>query len=84
MPSYGSPSIEKMEKHRDVGGLIQTLKLRDYDMRMLAARALGNLGDRKAVKPLIGLLQDPEELVRTGAAYAPGKLKDSSAREALT
>ena len=42
-----------------------------------AARALGELGDLRAVKPLIGALSDPSPPVRARAALALGHIGDS-------
>jgi len=54
------PSVKKMEKKRDVEGLIKVLE--DFSIvrsiRMDAARALGRLRDARAVKPLIKALKD--------------------------
>ena len=48
-----------------------------------AAQALGAAGDQRAVKPLIGALNDQFESVRAVAAQALGRLGDSHAVEPL-
>ncbi len=47
-----------------------------YPLRRNAARALGKLGDRRAVPPLIGCLQFPDFYVREAAAQALEMLGD--------
>jgi HEAT repeat protein len=47
------------------------------------AKALGNLGDSRAVEPLIEALGDRHVLVRRSAAQALGSLRDPRAVDAL-
>ena len=64
--------------------LIQTLKDEDSQVRDGAAQALGEIGDKRAVEPLINVLKaDKNFYVRGGAANALGKLKDTGAVEPL-
>ncbi|WP_036482743.1 HEAT repeat domain-containing protein [Myxosarcina sp. GI1] len=49
-----------------------------YPLRRNAARALGKLGDKRAVKPLIRCLQFPDFYVREAAAQALEMLDDKS------
>ena len=51
--------------------------------RRAAAEALGQLGDKRAVEPLIAALQDDVENVRQAAAEALGQLGDERAVEPL-
>lgn len=51
--------------------------------RFLAANALGDIGSKKAVKPLLQALKDPDFNVRRCAALALGKIGDPSVRPAL-
>ena len=61
---------------------IRRAKRRGY-LRNVAV-ALGNLGSVEAVVPLTqSLLEDPEPLVRTHAAWALGQIDDIAARQAL-
>ncbi|WP_309493142.1 HEAT repeat domain-containing protein [Candidatus Hecatella orcuttiae] len=64
MGIFGKPDIEKMERKRNVEGLVKALNHRDLDVRAGAARALGRIGDRRAVEPLCKTLQqhDPHRI----------------------
>jgi DNA repair photolyase len=68
-----------MKNKRDVNGLIKALKYDDPNVRYDAAKALGRLGDPRAVEPLISALRD----VCKSAAEALGKIGDSRAIEPL-
>lgn len=48
-----------------------------------AAIVLGNSGDRQAVPPLAGALQDQEPLIRGAAAWALGKIGGELAKQSL-
>lgn len=52
-------------------------------IRCTAAYALGESGDKEAVKPLIGLLDDENAHVRRIAAAALGKIGDGKSVESL-
>lgn len=52
-------------------------------IRAAAARALGAIGDRAAVLPLLEVLRDDDLLLRAEAISALGELKDESAVPAL-
>lgn len=54
-----------------------------YPLRRNAARALGKLGDEKAVEPLIRCLEFPDYYVREAAAQALEMLKDRRSVTAL-
>lgn len=54
-----------------------------YPLRRNAARALGKLGDRRAVEPLIRCLEFPDYYVREAAAQALEMLGDSGCISAL-
>ncbi|AFZ33871.1 PBS lyase HEAT domain protein repeat-containing protein [Stanieria cyanosphaera PCC 7437] len=54
-----------------------------YPLRRNAARALGKLGDKRAVSPLIRCLEFPDFYVREAAAQALEKLADQSCIPAL-
>jgi len=82
MPLFGSKSVYELEKNKDVNGLIRTLK-EDYQ-REQAVEALGRLGDRKAVKPLIKLLKNENsQSIRKKICESLGKLQDTRAIETL-
>ncbi len=55
-----------------------------YPLRRNAARALGKLGDKRAVEPLIRCLKFPDFYVRESAAQALELLNDASSIEALS
>ena len=52
-------------------------------MRVSAAGALGQLGDARAVEPLIAALADRDSAVRVSAAGALGQLGNAQAVEPL-
>jgi len=71
----GIPNVEKMRQKKDVKGLIKALvDEKDSDVRGNAAIALRNIGDSRAVEPLIRALGDADSYVRQNAAEALGKI----------
>ena len=68
------PDVEKMEKNKDINGLTKALKDQDEHVRWKAAGALGNIGDARAVEPLIETLKDSVHDVRHVAAEALVKI----------
>ncbi|MEB3211995.1 MAG: HEAT repeat domain-containing protein [Leptolyngbyaceae bacterium] len=62
-------ALEDTEDRTEAGG---------YPLRRNAARALGKLGDRRAVSPLVQCLDCTDYYVREAAAQALGALGDSS------
>ena len=58
-------------------------KARDPELRKRAALKLGAAGGRRAVRPLVGLLDDPEWSVRVAAIEALGATAHPSAVEPL-
>lgn len=66
-----------------VDELAQTLTSSSEKARMSAAVALGNLGDRRAMKPLVTALADSSAQIRTVAAAALGKLAHKATLPAL-
>ena len=85
------PNIDRLEKNRDVEGLISALKFKDCNVRKEAAAALKKIGDTRALFPLIDVLEyrDWHDFyavmgsVRETAAEALGVLRDSRAVEPL-
>lgn len=63
--------------------LTRTLSSSSEKARLAAVAALGNLGDRRAMKPLVAALADPSPQVRTVAAAALGTLRHKAALPAL-
>jgi predicted O-methyltransferase YrrM len=54
--------------------LIEALQHPSHWHREAAARALGDLGDQRAARPLMRLMRDKDQLVREAVAQALGKL----------
>jgi HEAT repeat protein len=65
--------------------LIRTLERKDtpLDARKISVNLLGEIGDQRAVAPLIGALGENDSSVRQDAANALGKIRDSRAVESL-
>jgi len=84
MPLFGPPDIEKMKQKRNIRGLVKALKHFNADIRCEAAKALGAIGDTRAVDPLIAALQDKSAYVRCDAAGALGAIGDARAVEPLS
>jgi HEAT repeat protein len=64
--------------------LLEALQGEYFTVRSRAALALGKIGDARVVKPLIGLLKDPEDDVRIAACLALGFFKDPSTFDDIT
>jgi len=57
MPLFGPPNVPRLAAKRDADGLIKALRYRnDTAIQVASARALGELGDPRAVEPLIQAL----------------------------
>lgn len=77
MPLFGPPNIEKLKAKRDVKGLIKALDYKeDLIIRSGAVVALGEIGDARAIEPLITLLNLDYLSVRLVAAEALGNFRD--------
>lgn len=84
MPLFGPPNVENLKKKKDVSGLIKALTYqKDARIRHDAATALGQMGAKTALEPLIAALKDPDAEVRVGASWALGKIPDKNTIEAL-
>jgi HEAT repeat protein len=71
----GAPALEP---------LLVDLQAQSWDVRRTAARALGQIGDRRAVGPLSAALRDPQDgWLRRDAARALGEIGDGSAVDNL-
>ena len=77
---FFKPDIEKMERNRDVEGLIKAL--RHEGIRLEAVTALARIG-KQAVEPLIQALKNEDRSARFSAAVALGKIGDPRAIEPL-
>jgi hypothetical protein len=68
---FGPPDVVKLKTKSNIGGLIKALSYeKDMNVRVAAATALGEIGDEKAVDPLIASLRDPSDQMRSTAAVA--------------
>ena len=68
------PNVEELKVKGDIHGLIKALRYGDFDVRVKAAEALGNIGDKRAVEPLMDTLKDENRDVRKEAEKALLKL----------
>ncbi len=68
--------VKEYESSKDVKGLIRLLEDSDADIRYKSAVALGFVGDSQ-IELLFDALKSDNPLVRWGAAYALGGIKDS-------
>jgi HEAT repeat protein len=76
--------VKQMKAKKNVRGLIKALGYqKDARVGQAASFALGEIGDPRAVKPLIAVLKDHKEDVRKAAAIALGKIGDPRAVEPL-
>ncbi|MGH1365117.1 MAG: HEAT repeat domain-containing protein [Calditrichia bacterium] len=71
MGLFGPPDVSQLKTKKNVKGLIKALEYqKDWRVRELAARALGELGAVEAVDALINKLKDFSEVVENTAADA--------------
>jgi HEAT repeat protein len=59
--------------------LLQVIEGPDSNARYWSIEALGEMGDTRAVEPLIALLADKDVIIRYGAVKALGAIGDSRA-----
>lgn len=74
----GLPPREETREER-AAALIRDLESQEAGVRMAAARALGEIGDARAVDPLTERVADKAESVRWAAAKALREIKDRRA-----
>lgn len=67
---FGPPNVEKMLAKKDIEGLIKALRHKEANVRAKAAKALGNVGDMRAVEPLITALNDNDSRVEKATTEA--------------
>lgn len=88
---FGPPNIENLQVEKDVGRLIKALKYtNDRNIQIKAALALGQIGDSRAIKPLLQVADDwtgsdnsaHKQLVRS-AVEALGQIGDIQAIKPL-
>ena len=81
---FGPPDVLKLRANGDIPGLIKALRRKkDAQTREAAAKALGELGDTRAVPPLVDALDDSVAAVCVAAATALGEIGDRQAVEPL-
>ena len=84
MPLFGPPNIGRLSAKKNVAGLIKALAWQQQDdIRAGAARALGQIGDTRAVMPLTVTLRDPQWSVRLASAEALAQIPDVRALDHL-
>jgi HEAT repeat protein len=77
------PNVQSLKAQGDVDGLVDALGFEDdHNVRLAAASALGRIGDKRAVKPLIKALDDRRR-VKEVAAQALGEIGDPRAVDSL-
>ncbi len=80
MTLFGPPDVERLRRKRKVPALIEALNFVDDQIRAGAAAALGDIGDPRAVEPLIIAMRDPwSPAVRRAAAESLGRFRDARA-----
>lgn len=80
--------VEKLKKRRDVDALIKILENREDKLgfggvRQAAAAALGDIGDPRAIEPLIAALNDRDHFAAGEANNALIRIGDERALEAI-
>ena len=82
--SLFKPNVEKLTVKRNVKGLIKALRYqKDENVRRKAAMALWDMGDSRAVQPLIATLKDEDREVCENVVTALGTIGDEQAIEPL-
>jgi len=83
MPLF-APNIDTLKKRRDVRALIKLLEThRSPETRLAAAHALGEIGDREAVEPLLGTLDAANGELHLAAIVALARIGDQRAVDPL-
>jgi HEAT repeat protein len=81
---FWPPNVDELKAKIDVDGLIKALEYeKDRQVQCDAAKALGKIGNERAVEPLINALKNKEGNVRRESAEALGKIGDTRAVEPL-
>jgi len=76
-------TIYTLQNQRDGKGLFPYLKNENPAYREAAALAFASVQDAAAIEPLTALFDDPDEKIRTAAAYALGQIGDKAAEKIL-
>jgi HEAT repeat protein len=84
MPLFGPPNVENLKAKGDVPALIKALGYeKDQAVRKAAAKALGQIGDARAIEPLIAALKGHIGEVQKAAASSLAMIRDARAVEPL-
>ncbi len=75
---FNKLDIEKLRAKKDIKGLVKTLKHEDSNIRMFAAISLGEIGDERAIAPLIQSLKDEEEEVQNEVLNSLVRIGDTA------
>lgn len=75
----GRTIVKRYEQAGDVERLLPMLTDEDWEVRRAAARALGNIGDSRAIVPLKEMSDDKEKKVRNTANLALTKIEGKPA-----
>lgn len=69
---FGKRDVRRLERERDVEGLVELLRDEDEKVAFQAIEALTRLGDKRGVEALMALVVDPTttELIRAKAWLA--------------
>jgi HEAT repeat protein len=67
-----------------ISKLTEALKEEDWEVRISAAKSLGEIGNPAAVPGLIEALADPDRSMREMAAWALGRIRSTAAVPALS
>lgn len=77
---WGAQVLGKLRDRKATMPLVHRLHDRSEQMRMVVSNALGDIGDNRALRPLIEIiLRDPVAAVRAQAASALGRIGDEGA-----
>ena len=85
MCQFVPPKIEALKRKKKVKKLIKALRHELFTMRWAAAQALKEIGDKRAVEPLIAVLLEPDQAtsVREAVSQALCEIKDPRAVDPL-
>jgi HEAT repeat-containing taxis protein len=77
MLEFWSPGVSRMERKRDVAGIIDVLRTGNQRARRTAANTLIRLPDPRAAEPLAAALTSADPLLRRNVAIALGEIRDT-------
>jgi HEAT repeat protein len=85
LPQWQSkpPDIEALKSKGDITGLLKALERREIHTRVAAINALGDLGDKRAIEPLLLLLHEEDAQICGSAIRVLAKLEVQRAVEPI-